>query len=268
MSSSPLTNLSLKLKNNNILNCFGIQPVFVENGKIHESFLATVYRQGTATHKTGKVHQLHCYRQGDENDVVLRNCFHISQAEKEVVRLLLNDRTFTYKQNVSLDLMMRPENHDKLKELLLTQFERIKYYTMFHRGNFIITSRTDLYNKNLFIVTEVNNFQIYLVSDTILPKNVLILGHSNNNSFRTPYVACPLIDKQKFDTLCKINDIDLNSFQIDPKKRYPLIDKQLNLYSLYQSYLDNVEVPYWYIETFRNPVKTRQKAYYTTLYFD
>lgn len=46
------------------------------------------------------------------------------------------------------------------------------------------------------------------------------------------------------------------------------IDKYLTLYSLYQSYLDNVDVPYWYIETFNNPVKTRQKAYYTTLFFD
>ena len=112
------------------------------------------------------------------------------------------------------------------------------------------------------------NYTVYLVDEKILPRNVLILGHSDVNSFRNPYVAVPLIDKNHFDEICRLNNIDLDSFSIDPEKRYPIIEKRANLYSLYQSYLDNIEVPYWYIETFRNPVKTRQKAYYTTLYFD
>lgn len=65
-----------------------------------------------------------------------------------------------------------------------------------------------------------------------------------------------------------MNNINLNDIGYDMSLLNPLIDRQLNLYSLYQSYLDNVDVPYWYIETFNNPTKTRQKAYYTTLYFD
>ena len=65
-----------------------------------------------------------------------------------------------------------------------------------------------------------------------------------------------------------MNGINIKDFPYRMNKRYPMIDRQLNLYSLYQSYLDNVDVPYWYIETFRNPTKTRQKAYYTTLFFD
>ena len=261
-------NLSLKLKKKSILNCFGIQPIFVENNTIPQSFLATIYRAGTSVFKTGKMHQFNSYRIGKENDVILKNAFHQSRANEEVVRLLLNQRTFTFKQNANLDELLKDENHDKLKELLLMHFERIRYYTMTCQGNFIITSRKDLYNKNLFICSEVRNFEIYLVDERILPSNILILGHSNYCSFKTPYVACPLIDKNHFDELCEMNSIDLNSLTVNPKSRYPLIEKHLNLYSLYQSYLDNVEVPYWYIETFNNPVKTRQKAYYTTLFFD
>ena len=110
---------------------------------------------------------------------------------------------------------------------------------------------------------------MYLVDESILPRNVLILGHSDTHSFRTPYVACPLIDKKHFDDICKMNGIHIDDFDVlDTNKKYPLIEKYANLYSLFQSYLDNVDVPYWYIETFNNPVKTRQKAYYTTLYFD
>ena len=268
MSSRYIGQISLKLKGKNILNCFGMQPVFVENNTIPQSFLATIYRAGTGVYKTGKMHQFNSYRIGKENDVILQNAFHVSKADEEVVRLLLNQRTFTFKQNANLDELMKDENHSKLKEIILMHFERIRYYTMMCQGNFIITSRKDLYNKSLFICSEVYNFEIYLVDESILPRNILILGHGDYNSFRTPYIACPLFDKNYFDELCEMNRINLNSMKINSKSRYPLIEKQLNLYSLYQSYLDNVEVPYWYIETFRNPVKTRQKAYYTTLFFD
>ena len=81
MSSSKVSNLSLKLKNKSILNCFGIQPVFVENNTIPQSFLASIYRAGTSVYKTGKMHQFNSYRIGKENDVILKNAFHISRAD-------------------------------------------------------------------------------------------------------------------------------------------------------------------------------------------
>ena len=185
-----------------------------------------------------------------------------------IVNTLLDERTFTFKQNANLDTLLLDGNEDKLKEILLLHLERIKYYTMMCKGNFIITSRKELYYKKLFTCDDVYGFNCYLVDESILPKHILILGHSSTNVFRTPYVACPLIDKKHFDEICKLNGINVNKILPNTSSRYPLIEKQLELYSLYQSYLNNVEVPYWYIETFNNPVKTRQKAYYTTLYFD
>lgn len=261
--------ITLSIPKMHILNCFGMQPVFVKDGKIDESFMGFVYRVGAVTNFTGKMHQLHKWRLGDENQVILDNAFHIKDADKHVVNTLLDGRTFAFKQNGNLDELMKPENFPKLKDILLMHMKRIKYYTMMCQGNFMITSRRDLYNAKLFNLTEVRCFMPYLVSEDILPRNMVILGHSDHNSFRTPYVACPLFDKRKFDELCKMNGIDLKELtKIDTKKKYPLIDKQVSLYSLYQSYLDNVEVPYWYIETFCDPVKTRQKAYYTVLVFD
>ena len=267
MITSP--KLGLSVQHGCILNCLGIQPVFVEDGKIQESFFGFVYRVGHFINETGKMHQMHKYRLGvEENNEILKNCFHIKDANRAVVNMFLNDRTFTFKQNASLDVLMKEENHDKLKELIMMHFMRIKYYTMMCKGNFIITSRKDLYYRRLFTTNEVHGYEIYLVDESILPRNVLILGHHDFCSFRNPYVAAPIIDKKHFDEICKMNKIDLNSFTVDPNKRYPLIEKHYNLYSLYQSYLDNVDVPYWYIETFNTPSKTRQKAYYTTLFFD
>jgi hypothetical protein len=164
----------------------------------------------------------------------LKNAFHISNADREVVKLLLNDRTFTFKQNGSLDELLKKENLPKLKEILLMHMKRIKYYTMMCMGNFIITSHKDLYYASLFNTCDIRNINHYYVDESILPKNVVILGHSNNNSFRTPYIACPLIDKQKFDNLCDLNGINLNDFnEINPSKTYPLTLKWLNYYSLY-----------------------------------
>ena len=246
-----------------------MQPIFHKNGKIDESFLGFVYRMGTQDYGIGRMKYLSKYRIGNENEEILKNKFHIKDAEKEVVRFFLNQRTFTFKQNASLDELLLDGNEDKLREILLLHFQRIKYYTMMCIGNFIITSNEKLYNKSLIKTKEVQNFMMYLVDEKLLPKNVLILGHSPTNSFRSPYVACPLIDKNHFDNICDMNGINLSDYDIiNPKDRYPLTERGLNLYSLYQSYLDNVDVPYWYIEDFEQPTKTRQKAYYTTLFFD
>jgi hypothetical protein len=81
----------------------------------------------------------------------------------------------------------------------------------------------------------------------MLPRNIIILGHKNLNSFCNPFIAAPLIDKTHFQQICRMNGIDLRDFVNNPKKTYSLIDKHLNLYSLYQSYLDNVTVDRWYI---------------------
>lgn len=159
------------------------------------------------------------------------------------------------------------KNKDLLKETIMFYLERIKYLTSY-KGNFLITSRVDLYNTRLFTSVEVQNFDCYLVDEKLLPRNVIIVGHRNLNSYCTPYVACPIIDQKNFDKLCEMNGINVRDFVIDGKKELPIVEKYLDLYSLYQSYLDNVEVPYWYIETFRNPTKSHQKAYYTTLFFD
>ena len=225
-------NISLKLSKLHILNSFGMQPIFVNKGKIDESFIGFVYRQGTQHNQIGEMKQLHKWRLGAENDEILKNSFHINDADKNVINLLLNERTFTFKQNGNLDELMKPENFHLLKDILLLHMKRIKYYTMMCMGNFLITSRQDLYYSKPFLSKDVKDYTPYLVSESLLPRNVIILGHSNH-SFRTPYVACPLFDKVIFDDLCSMNGIDVRQFEINPSKRYPLIEKQLNFYSLY-----------------------------------
>ena len=255
-------NLSLSVNTGNLLNCLGIQPLFVQNGLVMDSYLGFVYRLANLFEK-GKMKYLFKYY--DESDIPIKNSFDFKDSSKNIVNFLLNN-SFTLKHNGCLDNLM--ENHKLLKQTIMFYLERIHYYTVMCQGNFIITSRSDLYNTVMFSARHVRNFMIYLVSQSLLPKNILILGHKNENSFCSPFVAAPLIDKNHFMELCDINNINLNDFKNDSKKTYGLIEKHLNYYSLYQSYLDNVEVPKWYIQKFEKQPLTRQIAYYTTLYFD
>lgn len=260
-----IANLSLSMPHGSLLNCLGIQPVFHTNYHINTSFLGFVYRMATQGNKKGQMKYLMKYRLGEENKEIIDNKFHISKAPQRVIDTIMRN-SFTLKHNTPLNILL--DNDSLLKETIYYYLKRIELYTSLGCGNFVITSNQKLYYKKFFTTNEIKNFNIYLVNDSLLPNNILLLGHKNSNSFGNPYVAAPLIDKNHFDDICSMNGIDVKNFPYRMDKRFPIIDRQLNLYSLYQSYLDNVDVPYWYIETFRNPVKTRQKAYYTTLYFD
>ena len=260
-----IANLSLSMPYGSLLNCLGIQPVFHTNYHITTSFLGFVYRMATQVNKKGQMKYLMKYRLGEENKEIIDNKFHISEAPQRVIGTIMRN-SFTLKHNTPLNVLL--DNDALLKETIYYYLKRIELYTSLGCGNFVITSNQDLYYKKFFTSNEIKNFNIYLVNDSLLPNNILLLGHKNSNSFGNPYVAAPLIDKNHFDDICLMNGINMNDFPYRMDKRFPIIDRQLNLYSLYQSYLDNVEVPYWFIETFRNPTKTRQKAYYTTLFFD
>lgn len=260
-----LSNLSLSMPTGSLLNCFGIQPVFHTDYKIDTSFLGFVYRVATQTNRTGTMKYSMKYRIGEENDEIIKNKFHIDEAPKAVIDTILRN-SFTLKHNTPLAELL---SDDKLlKETLYYYLKRIELYISVGSGNFIITSLSELYYKHLFIQSEIGNFQLYIVPERLLPRNVMILGHKNTNSFGTPIVAAPLIDKPHFDSICEMNNIRLSDFGYDMKKQWSITERYFDIYSLYQSYLDNVEVPYWYIEKFNNPTKNRQKAYYTTLYFD
>ena len=265
MAFEKIGNLSLSMPYGSLLNCLGIQPVFHADYYIPTSFLGFVYRMATQDNKKGQMKYLMKFRLGEENKEIIDNKFHISEAPKKVIDTIMAN-SFTLKHNTPLNVLLNDD--DLLKETIYYYLKRIELYTSLGCGNFVITSNQDLYYKKFFTSNEISNFNIYLVKDSLLPRNILLLGHKSSNSFGNPYVASPLIDKKHFDEICSMNGINIKDFPYRMNKRYPMIDRQLNLYSLYQSYLDNVQVPYWYIETFRNPTKTRQKAYYTTLFFD
>ena len=261
----PATLWSLRAKQGCTLNCFGIQPTFVENNKIPQSFFTYIYRSVNHANKGGRMNYMMRYKLGEDNNDILQNCFHINDCDRHVVKTIMQN-SFTFKHEVPINELLK--NDKLLTQTLLYYMERIHYYVCLGPGNFLITSRQDLYNKKLLTTYDVKDFTVYLVEESILPKNVLILGRKHTDALATPIVASPLIDKVKFDKLKELNGITDELFSFNPELKYPMMDKYIKIYDLCQSYMDNIDVPYWYIQKFKNPTAGRQKAHYITLYFD
>lgn len=78
MTVASVGNVTLRTKNGCLLNCLGIQPVFVEDGVIKESFLGYVYRTTSRFNSGGTMRYMNKYRENDTD--ILKNSFHISQA--------------------------------------------------------------------------------------------------------------------------------------------------------------------------------------------
>jgi hypothetical protein len=66
-------NLSLKMKSGCLLNCLGIQPLFVEDNTIKNSSLGFVYRTSSIFDKHGTIKYMTKYY--DDDDTPLKNCF-------------------------------------------------------------------------------------------------------------------------------------------------------------------------------------------------
>lgn len=78
MTVASVGNVTLRTKNGCLLNCLGMQPIFVENGVVKESFLGFVYRTTTRFNSGGTMRYMCKFRQDDTD--ILKNSFHISQA--------------------------------------------------------------------------------------------------------------------------------------------------------------------------------------------
>ena len=68
------------------------------------------------------------------------------------------------------------------------------------------------------------------------------------------------------DAKLKLNDIDIYSMRPDYSKKYPLLERELEKYTIYQEYINYKLPEYWYIETFNCPQR-RVEAPYITIHF-
>lgn len=255
--------LQLDAPEGSLLNCFGIQPIFHRDGFIEKSSLCSVYHWHNKKNPIGITKCQTKIRKGKDNEKILKNCFHYRVSDYEVIQTLLrNSDHFELEDPLSFLL----NNKKILKEKILYQATYIKARTNFAKANFFISSNKDLLDALSFKFTELHHLKKYLVSEKLLPKNLLILGLREKTNFANSIIASPIIDKNDFDKVCKLNGIDIDSMQPDYTKKYPLLERELDRYAIYQEYINHKLPEYWYIETFKCNQR-RVEAPYITIHF-
>ena len=255
--------LQLNAPEGSLLNCLGIQPIFIKDDFIERSSLTSVYHWHNKKNPIGITKYQAKVRRGEENKPILKNAFHISVADYEVVQTILSNSDHFETEETYEELM---NNKKLLKEKILYQATYIKARTNYAKANFFISSNAELLKNLSFKFTELNNLKKYLVTENIIPKNQLIIGLRENSCFANPIIACPIIDKTDFDEVCHKNGLDYDNMRPDYSKKYPLLERELDRYEILQQYMDVRQPKYWYIETFKsNQRKTR--APYITIHF-
>ena len=255
--------LQLNAPDGSLLNCLGIQPIFIKDDFIERSSLCSIYHRHNKKNPTGVTKFQAKVRRGDENNTILKNCFPIQDADYEVVQKILRHSDH-FELEEPLDFLI--SNKKILKEKVLYQATYIKARTNFAKANFFISSNKELLDNLSFKFTELNNLKKYLVGENIIPKNQLIVGLRETSCFANPIIAAPIIDKNDFDRICELNDIDFDNMRPDYSRKYPLLERELDRYEIIQQYIDKRVPKYWYIETF-NCSQRKTRSHYITIHF-
>jgi hypothetical protein len=255
--------LQLNAPEGSLLNCFGIQPIFHKDGFIEKSSLYSVYHRHNKKNPIGLTRCQMKIRKNENNNCILKNAFHYRVSDYEVVQTLLKNSDH-YEMDQPLSELI--QNKKLLKEKILYQATYIKARTNYAKANFFISSNKELLDTLTFKFTELIGLKKYLVSESLLPKNLLILGLRENTNYANSIIACPILDKKDFDEVCRLNGVDIYNMRPNYSKKYPLLERELDRYEIYQEYINHKLPEYWYIETFNLPQR-RVEAPYITIHF-
>lgn len=247
-----VAHVSLRLRGIDWSNLVGIQPVISEGGFVQKSHLFFTCRTLPNGKNRNGIYghsQVVAVRKriADENSVFNKDNYDTLSFGNVIFRELLKHAS---RHEIWLG---RYERYSKewYYRVCRQMFIRMRYMQANLLGaympNFIIGS--DPVVKKLFFDTVVNR---YVVSESFLPKDCFIIGCSPQCVYANPLVACPIIPKEGLMDFCNEHSFDTDTIKFDPKKRFPMIDMQLDWYEIYKLYLEHVGVDKWHLEVFND----------------
>lgn len=244
----------------NLLNCFGIQPTLTKGEICNRISLFSLYRYTKWAGDIGKTNNVY-YDPIVYNDKFAQIHYNmatpLTNTNAKVIKLLWTNATHLA-VNISLDELQNDKN--KLRDLLLYYSELIKYWNRLNRGNFFIFSDETLYNNTSFAFKQLQKYSKYKVDDMLLPKNTIIIGAKGMTSFDNPIITSPFIDENDYKEFLRNNKLS-DFYQLDMSKRFPMMEKMNHLYDNYQLYINEKMPQKWHFETFKN-----MKLYYIILH--
>lgn len=243
-----------------IINCFGVQPSFLKSGICDRIALFSLYRfkkwfRDDA--KTNNVYYEPCLYKGRNAQIAYEMATHVNDLEYKTVKTLWENAS-----HIAINYSLEQLRNDKLKlrEILLYYSELLRYWNRLNRGNFFITSDETIYNNTAFAFKQLQKYSKYIVSNNILKEDVIIIGAKGMTAFDNPIIASPFIEREKYENF--LRDHKLSDFyQMDMKKRFPVMEKMNHIYDNYQLYINENVPQKWHVETFKNT-----KLYYIVLH--
>lgn len=229
----------ISFKNDDVINCFGIQPIFSQNGEITRSDVFTIKRDVNL--KSDKVTGFK-YLMHNDLDEINSNLLPYSATRKKLLSIVSNTRNFYWPETID-DFVNLPlaETMKQLKAAASSLY----FFNKTHIANRFITSNKKLYEKIKFR-RNILQYDKALTAENELPDNYLILCCKGLNIANNGIIVCPVIDRDHYLEWLDIKGIS-DDIEIDYKAKYPLMKKWAEIYRHYEMYLNENIPPRWYV---------------------
>lgn len=227
-------------KSDPLIDCFSIQPLFSERGKITKSNIFSIWRQ-LVIHKN----PLGTVRYRLDND--MRN-IELSTIPYQSVKPRVLEDVYNNSRHFSLGMTVEEFANlpkEKFIDSIKTHFYYLFYYNKMMNGNTIITSNKMLYDKFKFKMTELQ-YRKALAPKGLLDENLLIIAVKGAMSADAGIILSPIIDRDHYMEYLDLNGLT-DDIETDPKHKFPLLKKWGEIYKHYNAYLNEYIPMKWYI---------------------
>lgn len=256
--------IKLTLPDDNLINCFGIQPILV-NGEIPNRislFSLGRYTKWKDNATTNSVYYTPKIYTGVDAKRIYFNAIPNNLINLYALNILL-ETSLHLKINKSL--LQFENDKNILRNTLLYYSELLKYKNKMNKGNFFITSNEKIFDNIKFAAKQLNHFKKYKVSKDILEENLIIIGAKGTVNFDNPIIAAPFIDYKDYKNFLISKNIDLENklFLNGSKSSWPVMSKMRKEYDNYQLYINEKMPQKWHFEKFLYP-----EMFYITLHLN
>lgn len=227
-------------KNDDLINCFSIQPIFSERGKITKSNVFSIDRELVI--KKDPMGRIRYHLDNDIKKIELSTIHYNAVKGRALADIYNNSRHFQLNKSAE-DFANLP--NDKLLDSIKTHCYYLFYFNKMTYGNCLITSNKTLYDKLKFRINGLQ-FKKALVSKELLDENLLIIGAKGAMSTDCGIILCPIIDKDHYMEWLDLNGLTDN-IPVDSKHKFPLLKKWGEIYQHYNMYLNENVPSKWYV---------------------
>lgn len=248
--------VSLSVDNEPVINLCGIQPLLSEGGFVRDSHIIhTGRRLRDKAYEVSQEQVIAFRRRFDaQNECIMNNII----SQREISDLIVR-KMWDYGKHYKYDKSLEEMKQKTLMYNLDLRGTYIRLTTIGHKGNFIISSNTEVFG-NLTCYPSTGKRKVVFVDESLLPKNCVIVGAHPLSVYANPLVACPIIPKEELEQFCLDNALDTDLIVFDKSKQYPFLNMMLDWYEIYDLYLRHVGTNKWYLEEF-NDFNTIQDFY-------